>query len=320
MRFVVLVASFMAACSASQGLRLRSIGFSAQKPANVAVYFTVDTRTGRPVVGVEASAFQILEDGQAIPASESKQALLDPQKQVERNVILLLDMSQAGTRAGHLKEVVNAAVVLTDLLSRHQHVAVYTFDGRDKIVLISDFTSDGEVLRSAIYKLRWSTPRGRSRNLNGAVLAALTALDVRVLKSRAPLAFGTLIVFSTGSDRANSVSAQEMAEAVADTRHDVVTIGLGTPSTRGQLARIGKTGAFFVREHGKLRRSFEDAALLVESRTRRHYLLSYCSPARKGEHTVTIEVSVDGKSGSLSKEFIADGFEDHCDPYQRPKF
>jgi hypothetical protein len=43
---------------------------------------------------------------------------------------------------------------------------------------------------------------------------------------------------------------------------------------------------------------------------KRFYLLSYCTPARKGKHEVEIEAKdpQSGKTGALEYEFTADGF------------
>ncbi|MGB1275906.1 MAG: hypothetical protein ACPG77_09155 [Nannocystaceae bacterium] len=57
---------------------------------------------------------------------------------------------------------------------------------------------------------------------------------------------------------------------------------------------------------------------------KRFYLLSYCTPARKGEHEVQITaVSDDPKGkGSLTDTFNADGFgpPPECDPERKPDF
>src|SRR6185503_1540335 len=58
---------------------------------------------------------------------------------------------------------------------------------------------------------------------------------------------------------------------------------------------------------------------------KRFYLLSYCTPSRKGEHTVRIEAHAKGEnggSGSLEYKFVADGFgpPPDCDPNTPPAF
>jgi hypothetical protein len=55
---------------------------------------------------------------------------------------------------------------------------------------------------------------------------------------------------------------------------------------------------------------------------KRFYLLSYCTPARKGSHRVVIEAHDDGKSGKLEYAFDAEGFgpPPECDPDRKPDF
>ena len=65
-------------------------------------------------------------------------------------------------------------------------------------------------------------------------------------------------------------------------------------------------------------------AAKIEAHTKRFYLLSYCTPARKGEHLVRIEATrKDPKeTGLLEYRFIADGFgpPPDCDHNTPPTF
>jgi hypothetical protein len=54
---------------------------------------------------------------------------------------------------------------------------------------------------------------------------------------------------------------------------------------------------------------------------KRFYLLSYCSPSRAGEHELKVQPMVsDGRQGSLTYRFHADGFQPNCNPAQKPAF
>ena len=54
--------------------------------------------------------------------------------------------------------------------------------------------------------------------------------------------------------------------------------------------------------------------------TRRDYLLIYCSLARAGKHTVTIEAVTKSESGKLDYQFDANGFGPDCDATRPPPF
>ena len=69
---------------------------------------------------------------------------------------------------------------------------------------------------------------------------------------------------------------------------------------------------------------FDEITKEVEADSARYYLLSYCSPKRKGEHSLEIEIAskqADAKlAGKLKHRFSADGFKQGCNPKRRPVF
>ena len=50
------------------------------------------------------------------------------------------------------------------------------------------------------------------------------------------------------------------------------------------------------------------------------YIFSYCTPKRKGDHKLRLEVAVPGDTGDLTYEFSADSFKAGCSPKKRPSF
>ena len=87
-------------------------------------------------------------------------------------------------------------------------------------------------------------PKDPSTNLNGAVVKALDELDNSLGKATQPLKFGTLVVFTDGTDRANRVSADDMRQHVSEKPFDVFAIGLGAEIKEQQLRQIGKSGTW----------------------------------------------------------------------------
>jgi hypothetical protein len=77
-------------------------------------------------------------------------------------------------------------------------------------------------------------------------------------------------------------------------------------------------------DQAKVKEAFDKLAATIEAHTKRFYLLSYCTPSRKGEHLVRIEATrKDPKdSGSIEYKFLADGFgpPPDCDPNTPPTF
>ena len=171
-------------------------------------------------------------------------------------------------------------------------------------------------------------PHDPSTNLNGAIVKGIKELDSALSHAEHPMRFGTLVVFTDGTDRAARVSGDDMQKAIGDSNYDVFAIGLGAEIKEDQIKSVGKNGTAMAADQGSVKQAFDTIAHRIESVTKAYYLLSYCSPARAGEHEVQIEAIVtdpDSKrerKGRLSQgtKFDAAGFGGGCDPNRPPKF
>ncbi len=313
-----LVAS-VAGCGGS-GLKITFIDGAVQKPSNVAVYFTVETSDGEPVAGLEADTFNIYEDDQIVSRHESKQTILNPEVAAEHLTLLLVDMSGSVTESGDVPAIVEAATAFSDKVGRQQKVAVYAFDGRTNISRIAGFTSSGGAVESSVARLASFNSKDPSTNLNGAVIQALKELDRQMRRSSAPLRFGTLVIFTDGTDRASRVTRDELYEALDETEMEIYVIGVGSEIDEDELGAIARTQLIMTKNREEIAEAFAEAADRIEAMSKRYYLLGYCTPARAGDHIVTIEANFDGKSGSLTYEFNARGFGPNCNPEKKPRF
>jgi hypothetical protein len=324
MRSVLLVTSFAVGCWACGGggkpsLRLTLIDGSVQRPSNVAVYFTVDTAEGEPVSGLTADSFRIYEDGQPVSALESKQTILNPEVAATHNTLLLIDMSGSVTESGDLPVIIESAKAFAGRVEKYQKVAVYAFDGSPQIRQVVGF-STGESLASGIDRLASFKARDPSTNLNGAAIEGLRVLHKRLDASSTPLTFGTLVIFTDGTDRAQRVTREELHRELGDAEVDVIVIGVGAEIDQAELQAIGRAGAIVSKDRAQIASSFEQAAARVESFSKRYYLLGYCSPARAGKHVVRIEATVEKQAGYLEYDFDARGFGPSCNPERAPAF
>jgi len=134
------------------------------------------------------------------------------------------------------------------------------------------------------------------------------------------LRFGTLVVFTDGTDRAGRVSRDAMLDAVDQSNMDVYAIGVGGEVDVDELEALGRNGFVRAENGDRLQAAFEEVAQKIEGYSKRFYLLSYCSPARAGDHEVTIEAEWHDATGSLTYQFNADGFGPGCDPTRPPTF
>jgi hypothetical protein len=303
------------------GLRLQRVDGSVRPPGNVAVYFTVDRADGAPVPGLSAEQFRIYEDGRPVSQLESKQVILNREVAAIHYTLLLMDLSGSVTESGQVAALQSAAETFASRVEKFQKVGIYAFDGSPSLTPIVPFTGSAGSASSGVAALGRFKPRDPSTNLHGGVVEALRALDRALRQTSQPLKFGTLVVFTDGSDRAARVSRDDMLNEVQASPFDVFVIGVGAEIDEGELRAVGRTGMVFQPNAGELQLAFDDVAKRVEDYTLRYYLLSYCSPARAGEHDLAIEAfTPDGASGRLTDRFSAAGFGPSCDPNTPPPF
>ena len=180
----------------------------------MAVYFRVETKSLEPVPGMSSDQFTIYEDGQLVSSYESKQTILNPEAAAAHYTLLLVDMSGSVAESDDAALVGEAAQEFTSRVGAHNVVGVYAFDGAENIHKIRDFgpVNDGDV--SVQEALSTYKPEDPSTNLHGAVVQGIDLLDKALAKSTKPMKFGTLVVFTDGTDRANRVSWGEMTSKI----------------------------------------------------------------------------------------------------------
>jgi von Willebrand factor type A domain-containing protein len=308
---------FFLALAGCGGLRLSVIDHSARAPSNVAVYFTVDRGNGDPVPGLSADQFRIYEDGRPVSKLESKQTVLNPTMSAAHYTLLLVDMSGSVAESGQLPRIQEAVEVFTARVERYQRVGIYAFDGSPDLAPIVPLARGAHGAGAlARYK-----PRDPSTNLYGGVTEGLKTLADALEGAEQPLRFGTLVVFTDGTDRAARVKQKDMARAVRQSPFDVFVIGVGAEIDKDELSAIGKSGVALEANAAAARQAFEKIAKRIEGMSQRYYLLSYCSPARAGQHRLRVEAGTpDGAHGSVEESFDAEGFGPGCDPAQAPSF
>lgn len=304
-------------------LTLHLVDASVHKPSNIAVYFSVTDSSKRPVASMTADQFKIYEDGKVVSLFESKQTILNPEVAVVQDTLLLMDMSGSVTESGRIGDLIEAASAFTDRIGKTQVVGVATFDGQKDIHALAGFATGGGNVRQSISTLSTYKAKDPSTNLNGAVIEGLKALQAQMARSTQPLRIGNLVVFTDGTDHAHRVSRADLQTALnsLDSTINVFVIGVGAEIDSGELRTIGRTKAIVSRDPTKIRRAFDDIAQIVEDYGRSFYLLSYCSPARAGEHDVEVEADPPHRgSGRLIYHFNATGFGPQCDPNTPPTF
>ena len=218
------------------GLNLRMVDSSVKKPSNVAVYFNVTDAKNVGVPNLTADQFHIYEDGKLVSPFESKQTILNPEVAAVQYTLLLMDMSGSVTNSGQAPVLADAASGFSERVGKTQEVAVYAFDGAKEIHPIVGFTTGGGSVQGGINALRNYKPRDPSTNLNGAVIEALAVLSKQMERAQQPLRFGTLVVFTDGTDHAHRVTREELDKALDDVEGQigVYVIGVGAEIDAGE--------------------------------------------------------------------------------------
>jgi hypothetical protein len=319
----LLALSLALGCGGS--FEVKRINSAEDKPNNVWVFFTVK-KGDEPVGGLQAEDFVIYEDGEPISIHESKQTIQNPEVAAVMYTMLLVDMSGSITESGQQDALVDAAESFSDKVGQSQKVGVYAFDGSEKLTPIVPFTTAQGSVESGLERMRTFKPKDPSTNLHGAVVEGLKELKTSLDREKKPLQFGTLVVFTDGTDRAARVPKDQMMEEMDkdDYQHyEIFAIGVGAEIEESYLKDVGRDGTELVSDRAKVKDAFDKIADRIEAHTRRFYLLSYCTPARAGQHEVQIEAKKkDEGSGKLTYTFDASGFgpPPDCDPEKPPKF
>jgi Mg-chelatase subunit ChlD len=315
---LLLLAALLAGCGAALDVTL--VQATHAEPSNVAMFFTVDDASGEPVGGLTAESFRIYEDDQLVSVTESQQTILNPEVAAEHYTLLLVDMSGSVTESDAVPLITEAATQFSAAVESQQQVAVYAFDGSEEIHEIQPFRRAQAGSSGGVGRLAGFRTQDPSTNLNGALIQAVQTLDAAMQESESPLTFGTLVVFTDGTDRAARVSHRDMNRALSDAPFDVFAIGVGTEIDEETLSDIGLTGYVLIEDTDAVVGAFEAIGQRILGQTQRFYLLSYCSPARAGQHEVTVEAVAGEATGTASYDFDASGFAPDCDPNRPPEF
>jgi hypothetical protein len=317
--FLVGGAALGCASTAQDGsLKVKVIASASETPSNVALHLSVDDKSGEPIEGLTPANFRIFEDGKLVSEDKAKRALLDPSMAEMHFLVLLVDLSGPIVESADFPELVRNIGQFVGRLKHTHQIIVSLFDGRDDLRTVLE--PDETDVEPALARIRRYRPEDRKGNLNGAILKGLAALDRQMAASVGASKAGTLVIFTDRGDLAEKVPAEELEVALDKTPSDVYVIAAGEGIKRPELGKIARTDAFYTTNPKELGTGFTELGRHLEVAAAGHYLLSYCSPKRKGQHEVEVEVSTEKEHGKLTTRFNADGFKKGCSPKQRPAF
>jgi hypothetical protein len=306
-------------CGVFRHVAVEPIAITSQRPSNVGAYVSV-TDGDTPLTELEPTNFHVYENGQLVPPEQTELTLLDPNLVAAHQVVVLMDMSAAQSPAARTLAA-KAALNFVQKVMPREAVSIFAFDGGESLVPIATLPrGNGAVTMAALENF---TPRDSSRNLNGAVIAGLGKLDALLAQSGKVVRIGTLVVFASGPDVAGRVDRDKAHDAVWESPYDVLGVGVGERADA--VEHLARRGLVRSQADDTLPIAFEEVASLALEQLEKHYLVSYCSPARAGTRQLRLEVSYVNKEGEehhgdFETEFSAKGFGPGCNPTVPPRF
>ncbi len=299
---VAVAVALAAGCSS---LKVAKIGAATQRPSNVAIYIDVHDKSGGAVAGLQEKNFKVFEDGKLLDSKKAKRALLEPRVFGVKYTLVLLDLSGPIVDSEDLPELAATVGAFMERLSDRQQVAVSVFDGNDEVAPFVGFGAEGEQAQAMVAELRKFRPRSRNTNWNGAVFQGLHTLEEVLKESTAP---------------EKSAALETLRQKTKDSPVDTFVIGVGEKINTAEVNAVGRNGVFVSTSLKAYKKGFEEVGRKLTADTDGRYVFSYCSPKRKGDHKVELEIEAPAGSGKVSYKFSAQGFKNGCSPKKRPTF
>ena len=249
-------------------------------PGKVSIFFKVSDTDGNPVPNLTAQQFTIYEQGRnddcfnKISTSES-QARISPNSQIFKNsTLLILDLSNS-VLSSSLQELKTASVsfvnnVMPEVENESVKMAIYWFDGENKLHLLNDLTSSRQDLITSIDGITNDISNDPSTDLYGAVIKATDIAEklINETKNNDIIGAASVVIFTDGTDQASRYTEKAALDKVKNANLNIsfFSIGLGSEIDTDVLSSIGKTSSVFAGNKAELETTFNNISYLVSQR------------------------------------------------------
>jgi Ca-activated chloride channel family protein len=257
---------------------------------------TVRDETGRLVTGLPREAFEIYEDGAAVPISQFSN------ERVPLGLGLLLDISDSmfGRRIKDAEAAVEQ--FLTTLLDPADAFFVMTFNHQPRLVF--GWKTEAGGVHDALKTLK---PTG-STAIYDAMLAAMPYLD------RRPRERAAIVLITDGADTASDVTLHDLRPALVRSDAFVYAIAIDTPEPQpiAQRVNIETLNEITAQSGGRTEvvRATGDIELATKNiaeELNHQYLLGYSSP-HPGDgqyHSIRVRATNPGYSVRARAGYVA---------------
>lgn len=256
----------------------------------VTAFVTLVDASGRPVLGVGPSGWELLEDGKPVKAL-SVGSVVNAQEPL--NVVLAVDTS--GSMAGRaIEDAKAAAVTFVQNLGGADKAAVISF--ADQPTVVQPLTSNRDELARAISGLRAA---GETALYDGLLAAAQLVAGQQSGRR-------VVILLSDGEDTASKTKAEVAIAGVQQAGAPVFTVGLGNQIDRNALngLAVGTGGvALYAPSSADLRQTYANIA----DQLRNQYALTFVSslPADNARHALLVRARVGSAQAEAHAVFVA---------------
>jgi hypothetical protein len=259
----------------------------------VQVYVDAWTADNLPVVGLDASAFVLAEDG----STQAVTNLASPENHAV-SVVFLMDYSYSMRKSGALPAMQAAVKEALAKLGPDDRAAIIKFSGSQDNVVI-DFTDDFAALAAEADKdpgVEWGS----------RVYDNLEAALNLFANAQLPQSSHSIVLVSDGLDKFSTTPLSELLADLDSEGVSVFTIGIGD-EVQGDVLEVISSASSGRHVHATDGQAVEQLYRDVVSGLKNEYVLSYNSAISVSDctpHIATVTVQLpDGSTQNYSTEF-----------------
>ncbi len=289
-------------------VKFSKVEYTSEQPSLVSILFQATDSSDRNIDSLSIDNFQIEEDDELIPASESASIIISRVLMpFTMDTVVMLDISSSitATDLANMKQAVNELVrdptTGNSRLFPGQRVSIYTFN--DTLTKIKGFSSSPSQIIKSMERITLPntiTPT----DLYGALQTGVSLWQTS--NSVSKIHQGSVILITDGTDTAGRYTLSETLKSIEE--KNVITVGVGETTNIDVLEDLGTADSFSVANFGELSGVLASIRERLNRFANSFYLLKYASPKRaaqgkvsNSDHTFQLEIIDNDNSKSSGK-------------------